>query len=95
MSASVGAGPRTRLWGTGAARKVYCIEVDSLCQRPKNASAAVERLLTAGHAEEAIPLFDDIPDPEMGDRYLVELSDDLSDDEIPREVRSLAWTLAR
>ena len=49
----------------------------------------------AWHAKEAVRFFYDIPNPEMAERYLAELADDLQDDEFPREVRSLGRTLVR
>lgn len=49
----------------------------------------------AWHAKEAVRFFYDIPNPEMAERYLVELADDLQDEEFPPEVQSLGRTLIR
>lgn len=49
----------------------------------------------AWHAKEAVRFFYDIPNPDMADRYLVDLAADLQDDDFPPEVNALGRTLTR
>jgi len=49
----------------------------------------------AWHAKEALRFLYDIGNPDMADRYLSELADDLQDETFPPEVNSLGRTLTR
>ncbi len=49
----------------------------------------------AWHAKEAVRFLYDIPNPDVADRYVAELAQDLQDDTFPAEVNSLGRTLTR
>ncbi len=63
--------------------------------QPKSERTPPDHTTMTQTPKEAVRFFYDIPNPDLADRYLAELTGDLGDDEFPPEVRSLGRSLTR